>query len=275
MNFYKKIQSNKELPLVMGIINLTPDSFYDGGKYSKIENAIQGVQNMIDEGVDIIDLGACSSRPGSQPISLKEEKKRLFPVLNKLREIFPEIIISIDTFRYQVAEDAINYGANLINDIYVEKEQKKMFEVIAKYEIPYVMMHMLGSPTTMQKNIYYNNFKNEIIDFFQQKINLFHKLDFHKIILDPGIGFGKNLSQNYQLINMIPDMLKFKYPILIGNSRKSMIQTTLNVNKKNALNGTTILNTIAIMKGAKIIRVHDVKEAKEIITIFKSINEHK
>ena len=259
----------------MGIINLTPDSFYDGGKYSKIENAIQGVQNMIDEGVDIIDLGACSSRPGSQPISLKEEKKRLFPVLNKLREIFPEIIISIDTFRYQVAEDAINYGANLINDIYVEKEQKKMFEVIAKYEIPYVMMHMLGSPTTMQKNIYYNNFKNEIIDFFQQKINLFHKLDFHKIILDPGIGFGKNLSQNYQLINMIPDMLKFKYPILIGNSRKSMIQTTLNVNKKNALNGTTILNTIAIMKGAKIIRVHDVKEAKEIITIFKSINEHK
>ncbi|MBF25558.1 MAG: dihydropteroate synthase [Flavobacteriales bacterium] len=259
----------------MGIINLTPDSFYDGGKYINPENAIKCAQKMIDQGVDIIDLGACSSRPGSKLISVKQEEKRLFPVLNKLRNLFPEITISIDTFRSKIAENAINYGANIINDIYVEKEQRKMFEVIAKHQIPYIMMHMHGKPYTMQENTFYDNFKNEILNFFKQKINLLMDLKFNKIIIDPGIGFGKNLSQNYQLINMIPDLLKFKYPVLIGASRKSMIQNTLNIDKDQALNGTTIINTMAILKGAKIIRVHDVKEAKEIIQIYKLINTNK
>jgi len=259
----------------MGIINLTPDSFYDGGKHKTINDAIITMKSMIQHGANIIDLGACSSRPGSKLISLKEEEKRLFPVLIKARTVFPDITISIDTYRYQIAEQAISYGADLINDVYVEKDQNKMFETVSKHNTPYVLMHMLGTPKTMQKKIYYVNFKKDILMFFRNKITLLNNLNFNKIIIDPGFGFGKTLSQNYQLLNMIPEMKKFKYPILAGVSRKSMINTPLNIENRQALNGTTVVNTIALLKGAKILRVHDVKETKETIEIFKLAQQNK
>lgn len=259
------------MPLIMGILNLTPDSFYDGGKYNNIKKAVNQARNMISEGADIIDLGACSSRPGSQPISLKEEEKRLFPILLKLREIFPEIIISIDTYRYQIAGQAIHYGANLINDIYIEKDEDKMLQTIQKHDIPYVLMHMSGNPTNMQKQISYNHFEKNIKDFFIQKIRKLENYEITKIILDPGFGFGKTLYQNYELINLLPKMMQLKYPILTGISRKSMISKALNIHTNDTINGTTVLNTICLMKGAKIIRVHDVKEAKESLEIFKLV----
>ena len=213
VNFYKKLQEKKNLPLIMGIINLTPDSFYDGGKHNTINHAITAVQDMIKNGADIIDLGACSSRPGSKSISLKEEEKRLFPILIKTRKLFPNITISIDTYRYQIAEKAISYGADLINDIYVQKDQKKMFEIVKKHDTPYVLMHMLGTPNTMQKKIQYVNFRKDILMFFREKIKVLNNLNFNKIIIDPGLGFGKTLNQNYQLLNMLPEMKKFQLEI--------------------------------------------------------------
>jgi len=253
----------------MGIINLTPDSFYDGGKYTDIEKSIHRIKEMIDDGVDIIDFGAASSRPGSKPISLKEEGKRLFPTLIEVRKLFPNITISIDTYRYQIAEQAIKYGANIINDIYVEKDQKKMFEIIKKYNKPYILMHMSGNPTNMQKNIYYNSFKKEIVNFFQNKIEKLINYGIDKIIIDPGFGFGKTLNQNYELINMISTLQTFEYPILVGVSRKSMISQGLKIDTHDTLNGTIAVNIMCLMKGANIIRVHDTKAGKETIEIFK------
>tara|TARA_Y100001968_G_scaffold332268_1_gene389750 strand:+ start:1750 stop:2550 length:801 start_codon:yes stop_codon:yes gene_type:complete len=258
----------------MGIINLTPDSFYDGGKYISIENAINKVREMVDEKVDIIDLGAASSRPGSKFISLKEEEKRLFPSLIKIRELFPNITISIDTYRYQIAEQAIKYGANMINDIYVEKDEDKMFKVIKKYNTPYVLMHMHGTPINMQKNIQYNFFKEDIVNFFKRKIEKIRLHGFDKVIIDPGFGFGKTLNQNYQLINMIPELQKFQYPILVGVSRKSMISQGLHTKTIDSLNGTVAANTICLMNGANIIRVHDVKAGQETIEIFKLVQRN-
>ena len=258
----------------MGIINLTPDSFYDGGKYINISNAIQKAQEMFDNKVDIIDLGAASSRPGAKLISLKEEENRLFPTLIKIRELFPNINISIDTYRYQIAEQAIKYGANIINDIYVKKDEKQMFNVIKKYNTPYVLMHMLGEPMTMQNNIQYNCFNQEIIDFFTKKIKLLRDDGFKKIIIDPGFGFGKTLNQNYELINMIPELKKFSYPILAGISRKSMISKGLNVNTTDSLIGTVAANTICLIKGADIIRVHDIKAGKETIDMVNLVKNN-
>ena len=258
----------------MGIINLTPDSFYDGGKYIKIGKSIQRAKEMIDDGVDIIDFGAASSRPGSKAISLKEEAKRLFPTLIEIRKLFPNIIISIDTYRYQIAEEAIKYGADIINDIYVEKDEKKMLEVIKKYNKPYILMHMSGNPTNMQKNINYYSFKKEIMMFFQTKIEKLTNAGIENIIVDPGFGFGKTLNQNYELINMISNLKKFKYPILAGISRKSMISDGLKVDTSDTLNGTIAANIICLMKGANIIRVHDTKAGKETIQIFKLVESN-
>ena len=185
----------------MGIVNLTPDSFYDGNNYNDLKKCINYVKKIIKEGVDIVDLGACSSRPGAPPISLKEEERRLLPILEKIKELFPNILISIDTYRYQIAKKAIENGAGLINDIYVKKDKKKMFSIIKKFNTPYILMHMLGNPKNMQKNIKYTNFNSDIIGFFENHISELNKIGFNNIILDPGFGFGKTLNQNYQLIH--------------------------------------------------------------------------
>tara|TARA_Y100001968_G_C19407778_1_gene744638 strand:+ start:230 stop:1024 length:795 start_codon:yes stop_codon:yes gene_type:complete len=258
----------------MGILNLTPDSFYDGGKYIKPKDIINRVNIMIKEGVDIVDIGAFSSRPGAKSISLKEEEKRLFPTLINIRKLFPELIISIDTYRYQIAEQAIKYGANIINDIYAEKYQKEMFNIIQKYDTPYILMHMAGNPENMQNNINYSNFHKEIMSFFVKKIQILNKLNFNKIIIDPGFGFGKTLNQNYELINMISEMTKLKYPVLVGVSRKSMISQGLQINTEATLPGTIAANTICLMQGAKIIRVHDIKAGKETIGMIKLVREN-
>ncbi len=268
MDFYEKLITTKNSPIVMGIVNITPDSFYDGGKHKNTNAYIKYIQKIIKEGADIIDLGACSSRPGSTPISLKEEEKRLLPVLEKTKEKFPDIPISIDTYRYQIAEKAISYGAQLINDIYVEKDKQKMFSVIAKHNIPYVLMHMQGNPKNMQNKIHYTDFKNEIMMFFKNNIKKLNQNGVSNIILDPGFGFGKTLNQNYNLINMISEIKKLNYPILTGLSRKSMISQGLQTASQNALTGTIAANTICLMHGASIIRVHDVQAAKETIKIF-------
>ncbi|MAQ69651.1 MAG: dihydropteroate synthase [Flavobacteriales bacterium] len=254
--------------MVMGIVNITPDSFYDGGRHKNIEGYIQYIEQIINEGVDIIDLGACSSRPGAKPISLKEEETRLLPVLEKIKKEFPHIPVSIDTYRYQIAEKAILCGAQLINDIYVEKDKQKMFSVIAKHNTPYVLMHMQGNPENMQKKIHYIDFQTEIMDFFKNNIKELNQMGVNNILLDPGFGFGKTLNQNYSLINMISRLKQLNYPILTGLSRKSMISQGLNTTPKNALTGTIAANTICLMNGVNIIRVHDVKEAKETIKIF-------
>lgn len=268
MDFYEKLITKKNSPMVMGIVNITPDSFYDGGKYKNIEGYIKYIEKIINEGVDIVDLGACSSRPGATPISLKEEERRLLPVLEKTKKEFPHIPISIDTYRYQIAEKAILHGAQLINDIYVEKDKHKMFSIIEKYNTPYVLMHMQGNPKNMQKKIHYVDFETEIMIFFKNNIKQLNQSGINKIILDPGFGFGKTLNQNYSLINMISAIKKLNYPILTGLSRKSMISQGLNTTSKNALTGTIAANTMCLMNGSSIIRVHDIQEAKETIKIF-------
>ena len=274
MNFYTKIQQSSSDPLIMGILNLTPDSFYDGGRYTNLDQIISRVQTMIDEGVDIIDLGAFSSRPGSQLISLKEEEKRLFPALIKIRELFPKVTLSIDTYRYQIAEQAIKYGANIINNIYINKYPTQMAKIVQKYNTPYIIMHMKGEPKNMQKNIQYNNFKNDIYMFFKNCINELNKINFDKIIIDPGFGFGKTLLQNYNLINMIPELKKLSYPVLVGLSRKSMIFKPLNQEPENCLHGTIVANTIALTKGANILRVHDIKEAIQTKKIVQLVQQN-
>ena len=274
MDFYNQIKKKSNSPLIMGILNITPDSFYDGGKYTIIHKIIDRVKTMIYEGVDIIDIGAASSRPGSKSISIKEEEQRLFPTLIKIRELFPNITISIDTYRHQIAEQAIKYGANIINDIYVSYNQEKMFSVIKKYNVTYILMHMSGKPSNMQKNINYNNFNQEIIRFFEENIKKLKHLQFEQIIIDPGFGFGKTINQNYELINMIPELAKFGYPVLAGLSRKSMISHSLNINTEQSLNGTIAANTICLTKGVDIIRVHDIQAARETIDIFNLTNKN-
>jgi len=274
LNFYDQLIKNRDIPLIMGILNITPDSFFDGGKFNELPLIIEKTKKMINEGVDIIDIGAVSSRPGAHAISLKEESNRLFPALIKIRDMFPQITISVDTYRHQIAEQAIKYGANIINDIYVNKDTKKMFEVIKKYNKTYVLMHMSGNPKNMQKKIYYNDFYNDIFIFLKKHITTLNTMDFHKIIIDPGFGFGKTLNQNYMLINMIPHLKKLNYPILTGVSRKSMISNALNSDANNSLHGTITANTICINKGVSIIRVHDIKAARDTVEICKLVQHN-
>ena len=275
MNFYKKLKDHKNYHMVMGIVNLTPDSFYDGGKYNTPKDAVKYISKIIKQGADIIDIGAMSSRPGSLPISLKEEEKRLLSVLEIIRNKFPEIIISIDTYRHEIAEQSIKYGANIINDIYVDHNKEKMWNIIQKYNTPYIMMHMQGNPTNMQTKIHYENFKKDVLKFFNKRVRSLKKRGFEQIIIDPGFGFGKTIQQNYQLINIIDNLKDFQLPILIGVSRKSMISQGIDAPVHKTLSGTITANTICLMKGAQIIRVHDIKEAKETIKIYELYETNK
>lgn len=273
----KKVKKNilsEKKTLIMGILNVTPDSFYDGGKFSTIKNAISQAKKMIHEGVDIIDIGAFTSKPFSKEITILEEKKRLFPVLKELKKLFPNLTISVDTYRREIAEKSINIGASIINDIYAGEYDSSMIDFIIKNNVTYIAMHMNGTPLNMQKKIKINNFKSDLLKFFIQKSNTFKKAGFKKLIVDPGFGFGKSIEQNFRMINLIDDIKKINKYVLVGLSRKSMIYKTLNTTPEESLNSTTILNTICVLKGVNILRVHDVKEAKEIIKMINLVKEN-
>lgn len=253
--------------VVMGILNLTDDSFFDGGKYSNKEEIIARCKTMLDEGATMIDIGAQSSRPGATQISSKEELKKLIPIIKLLKNNFPNILISVDTFWSNTAIECALVGTDVINDISAGEMDKEMFPIIAELNIPYIMMHMKGNPQNMQSHPEYNNIVDEVSTYFSNKIEELNILGFNKIIIDPGFGFGKTLKHNYQILNNLDTFKYLKCPILTGTSRKSMIYNLLDTTADNALNGTTITNTMALLNGANILRVHDVKQAIECIKI--------
>lgn len=253
--------------VVMGILNLTDDSFFDGGKYSNKEEIIARCKTMLDEGATIIDIGAQSSRPGATQISSKKELKKLIPIIKLLKNNFPNILISVDTFWSNTAKECALVGTDVINDISAGEIDKGMFPIIAELNIPYIMMHMKGNPQNMQDHPEYNNIVDEVSAYFSNKIEELNILGFNKIIIDPGFGFGKTLEHNYQILNNLDAFKYLKCPILTGTSRKSMIYKILDTTADNALNGTTITNTMALLNGADILRVHDVKQAIECIKI--------
>ena len=254
-------------PCVMGVLNLTEDSFFDGGKYISRIQIQNRVKEIYLEGAKIIDIGACSSKPGSKPIEENKEIDKLLEAIKIIKETSPNLIISVDTFRANVARECINHGAHIINDISAGELDSKMLETIVELNIPYVMMHMQGKPLDMQKNPQYENIIDEIIKFFEKKILLLNEKGFKKIIIDPGLGFGKNIQHNYQIVKNIEEFHTLGYPLLIGASRKSMIYKLLDISVLEALNGTTIINTIALLKKTSILRVHDIKEAVECIKL--------
>lgn len=254
-------------PCVMGVLNLTEDSFFDGGKYISRIQIQNRVKEIYLEGAKIIDIGACSSKPGSKPIEENKEIDKLLEAIKIIKETSPNLIISVDTFRANVARECINHGAHIINDISAGELDSKMLETIVELNVPYVMMHMQGKPFDMQENPQYANIIDEIIKFFEKKILLLNEKGFKKIIIDPGLGFGKNRKHNYQIVNNIEEFHTLGYPLLIGASRKSMIYNLLDISAAEALNGTTIINTIALLKKTSILRVHDIKEAVECIKL--------
>jgi dihydropteroate synthase len=258
-------------PKVMGILNITPDSFYDGGRYKNESEILNQVEKMLLDGATFIDVGAYSSRPGAQHISEEEELKRSLPVINLLLQHFPEIIISVDTFRSKVAKETINAGAALINDISGGKMDDNMFATVSKLQVPYILMHMLGTPQNMQQNPVYENVTKEIISFFAAQIYKLRQLKLNDVVIDVGFGFGKTIDHNFELLKNLALFKSLDVPILTGVSRKSMLYKTLDVSAKEALNATTSANTIALLNGANILRVHDVKEAVEAVKIVHKV----
>lgn len=276
MNFSLSINQKEQFfskPIIMGILNVTPDSFYDGGKYHSEKNLLLHVDKMITEGATIIDIGAISTKPGAEEISEEKELEKLLQSLSSITTHFPDAIISVDTYRSKIAKAVIENGAHIINDISGGTFDDNMFNVVAEYHLPYIMMHIQGTPKNMQENPSYGNVVIEIKQFFRQQIAKLNQLGVTKnIILDPGFGFGKTLEHNYKLLQQLRSFEDIGYPILAGVSRKSMINKVLKSNPQKALNGTTVLNTIALMNGANILRVHDVKEAMEAINLVEFYN---
>ena len=260
-------------PIVMGILNVTPDSFFDGGKYLNSKSVESQVSKMLADGATIIDVGGMSSRPGAAVIEEAEELSRVLPVIEQIANNFPDTIISIDTVNAKVAEQSVNAGASIVNDISAGNLDAKMFETVAKLEVPYILMHMQGRPETMQDNPNYEDMLTNILDFFIEKIGQLRALKVKDIVLDPGFGFGKTVEDNYHLLKNINAFHILGLPLLAGISRKSMIYKVLETNAEEALNGTTVLNTLALENGAKILRVHDVKEAMETITLWKKFKQ--
>ncbi len=258
-------------PKVMGILNLTPDSFYDGGKYGDIDAAISQVEVMLSDGATFIDVGAYSSRPGATDISVEEEERRLIPVVRQLVTTFPEIVISVDTFRASVAKKAIEAGAAIVNDISAGMLDDDMMAVVGALQVPYIMMHMRGTPQTMKQLTTYDNFLKEVMYYFSERVAVAKSHKINDLVIDPGFGFAKTTAQSFELLNNLDLLEAFEVPVLAGVSRKSMIYKTLDVTADNALNGTTVLNTVAISKGARILRVHDVKEAMEVISLSNAL----
>lgn len=259
-------------PKVMGILNITPDSFYDGGKNDSDQVIIDKVQKMLSDGATFIDIGAYSSKPNAEFVSEEEELRRIIPVIEMLIRVFPEILISVDTFRSEVAKVSIEAGASIINDISAGNLDEKMQETVAKYNVPYIMMHMKGDPKTMQSLANYEDIIKEMLFHFSEKVNEARSLGINDIIIDPGFGFAKTLQQNFEVMNKLELFQMLDLPLLSGISRKSMIYKTLGRTPQESLNGTTFLNTVSLMKGAKILRVHDVKEAVECVKLYTTLN---
>jgi dihydropteroate synthase len=262
-----------EEPWVMAIINATPNSFYDGGKNIELTHAMQSVEQAVKDGAKIIDIGGCSTKPGSKPPSVQEEINRTIPIIKEVRTQFPEVFISIDTYRAAVAKEALNAGADMINDISAGNLDSNLLKVVVEASVPYFLMHMQGEPETMQQNPSYMDVTQEVIYFLSQKISVLRELGINDIIIDPGFGFGKTVSQNFMLLKNIEQFKIFELPILAGLSRKSLICKTLSVEPSAALNGTTALNMAALLNGASILRVHDVKEAVECVKLFKALKQ--
>ncbi|MDP3314417.1 dihydropteroate synthase [Lutibacter sp.] len=257
------------IPKVMGILNVTPDSFYDGGNYTNEKEIIAQVEKMLSEGATFIDVGAYSSQPNGTHISEDEELARISPILKLLISEFPAIVISVDTFRSDIAKKCVHLGASIINDISAGEMDEEMFNTVAELQVPYIAMHMKGTPQTMQKTVEYKNVVTEIISFFAKKISQLHELGVNDVIIDVGFGFGKNIEHNYNLLHNLSLFKSLEAPILTGISRKSMLYNPLNLIPDTALNATTVANTIALLNGTSILRVHDVKEAIEAIKIVE------
>ena len=254
-------------PKVMGILNATPNSFYDGGKYANGNEMLQQVEKMLSQGASFIDIGGYSSKPSAEPVSESEEIARILPIVNAIVKRFPEALISIDTFRSEVARICLENGAALINDIAAGNLDDQMMETIAHYKVPYIMMHMKGTPQTMQSLAQYDHIVKEMLSYFSEKIAKARSFGINDLVIDPGFGFAKTLEQNYEVLQKMELFQVLELPILAGFSRKSMVYKPLESSASEALNGTTVLNTIALSKGAKILRVHDVKEAVECVKL--------
>jgi dihydropteroate synthase len=258
-------------PIVMGILNVTPDSFFAGSRWSGEDAVLFRAEQMINDGAAIIDIGGQSTRPGSQRIGADEELQRVLPAITAIHKRFPEFLVSVDTFYAKVAENAVFAGASIINDVSAGSLDEAMVETVAKLGTPYVLMHMTGDPQTMQVNPTYNNIVTEVFDFLNIKIKQLEETGIKDIIIDPGFGFGKTIQHNFQLLNGLDYFSQLKKPVLIGLSRKATVYKTLNINPDEALNGTTVLNTISLLKGAHILRVHDVKEAVQAVQLVSRL----
>ncbi|MDD4603028.1 MAG: dihydropteroate synthase [Bacteroidales bacterium] len=259
-------------PVIMGILNITPDSFFDGGNYLTQETQLKQVEKMLEEGASIIDLGAVSTRPGAQEVSQTDELDLLLPVVKNLRQHFPDSIISIDTFRPVVARAVVEQGADIINDIYGGRFEQGMLEVVSMLKVPYILMHMKGDPITMQVKPEYSDVMAEITYFFEQQLAKCRNQGITQVLLDPGFGFGKSVAHNFTILSHLTSLQSLGAPLVVGLSRKSMINKVLQTKPTTALNGTTVLNTIALIKGADILRVHDVKEAMEAIRLVNMLH---
>ena len=267
------IESNSKLldlstPAIMGILNLTDDSFYDGGQHNSIKKALLQIEKMLDNGAKIIDIGAYSSRPNAKHISQDEEWKRLEKTLQIINKEFPQTMVSVDTFRSEIAKRSADNGADIINDISAGNLDKMMFDTIADLDVPYIIMHMQGTPQNMQDKPHYNYIEKEVVDYFSSKIKILNEKGVNNIIIDPGFGFGKTLEHNYQLLNNLEELHALNLPLMAGVSRKSMIYKVLETDANNALNGTTTIHTLCLSKGVSILRVHDVKEAAECVKLI-------
>ncbi len=254
-------------PLIMGILNVTPDSFYDGGRHSTEEAALQRAAEMIREGADIIDVGGASSRPGARPPALDEEIRRTAPLIRRIRQAFPEVWISIDTYRAAAANAAIEAGADIVNDISSGDDDPAMWDVVKRHQVPYIMMHKQGTPETMQQNPHYDDVVHDIIEYFIQKTAAARTFGLKDLIIDPGFGFGKTIAHNYELLRRLEAFHIFDMPLLVGLSRKSMIWKTAGVSPAEALPGTLALEMMALQKGAHILRVHDIAATRQLVAV--------
>lgn len=258
-------------PIVMGILNITPDSFFEGSRVVEMDQILRKAEQMLREGATLLDIGGQSTRPGSERLSAEEECNRVILPIERLSSEFPQAFLSVDTYHAQVAEAAVNAGAHMVNDISAGLLDNKMLATVSKLQVPYVIMHMKGEPETMQKNTTYQNVLKDVIDFLAERKNACQKQGIRQIIIDPGIGFSKTIEQNFELIAKLEAFQELDAPLLLGISRKSFIYKTLNTDPAGALNGSTFLHAIGLQKGAKILRVHDVQEAVEAVRLFNAL----
>lgn len=258
-------------PKVMGILNVTPDSFFDGGTLSTEKLVLQRAEKMLEEGADFLDVGGASSRPGAEIVSIEEELNRVLPAIKSIAKEFPKAIMSIDSFHAQVAKQAVETGAHIVNDISAGDDDPAMFETVKELQVPYIIMHKQGQPQNMQQNPEYNDVTQDVLYYLAEKVQMLNRMGVKDIIIDPGFGFGKTVEHNYELLQKLELFHHMELPVLVGVSRKSMINRVLGTKPEEALNGTSVLNTVALQKGTHILRVHDVKEAVQAVKLCKKL----